>query len=143
MSTNENKNIVLRKWYQELWDKWNIKVSDELLAADYTLHVSGVPTPMNREAAKQVIKMFSVAFPDLQHTIDEMIAEGNTVAARWTVSGTHRGEFQGIAPTGKRITLSGTTVHHMTDGRISETWLTMDNLELLRKLGAVSTPGNA
>ena len=98
---------------------------------------------MNREAAKQVIKMFSVAFPDLQHAIDEMIAEGNTVAARWAVSGTHRGEFQGTSPTGKRIALSGTTVHHMTDGKISETWLTMDNLELLQKLGAVSTPGNA
>jgi steroid delta-isomerase-like uncharacterized protein len=95
------------------------------------------PTPLNRDATKQVVGMFSTAFPDLEHTVDEMIAEGTTVAARWTVRGTHRGDFQRIAPTGKPVNLSGTTVHHMTDGKISETWLTLDNLELLQQLGAV------
>jgi predicted ester cyclase len=66
-----------------------------------------------------------------------MIAEGNVVAARWTVRGTHRGDFQGIAPTAKPVRLSGTTVHHMSDGKIVETWLTFDSMELLRQLGAV------
>ena len=85
--------------------------------------------------------MFSTAFPDLKHTVDEMISEGNSVAARWTVRGTHRGAFQGIVPAGRQIVLSGTTVHHMSDGRIVETWLTMDNLDLLQQLGAVPKPG--
>ena len=92
---------------------------------------------MNREGTKQVVKMFSASFPDLRHTVDEIIGEGNTVAARWTVRGTHRGEFQGIPASGRSVRLSGTTVHHLAGGKIVETWLTFDNQELLQQLGAV------
>jgi steroid delta-isomerase-like uncharacterized protein len=137
MPSQHNKDIVLRKWYEELWNNWNVSVADDLFTSDYVLHVSGVPVPMDRAGAKQVVQMFSVAFPDLKHTVDEMIAEGEAVAARWTVRGTHQGDFQGIAPTGKPVRLSGTTVHHLADGRIVETWLTFDNLEMLQQLGAV------
>ena len=141
MSTATNKDIVLRQWYEELWDKWNVSVADQLFTPDYLLHLPGSLAPINRESTKHVVSMFSVAFPDLQHTVDEMLAEGNVVAARWTVRGTHRGDFQGIAPTGKTVTLSGTTVHHMVDGRIEETWLTFDSMALLQQLDAV--PGLA
>jgi steroid delta-isomerase-like uncharacterized protein len=137
MSPSENKEIVLRKWYQELWDRWNIGVADDLFSSDYALHLSGVDAALNRDAAKQVVAMFSVAFPDLKHTVDEIIAEGETIAARWTVRGTHRGEYQGIAPTGRNVTVSGTTIHHMSSGRIVETWLTMDTIEVLKQLDAV------
>ena len=143
MSEMTNKEIVLRKWYQELWDKWNVSVADELFTPDYRLHVPGNPAPVNRESAKHVVTMFSKAFPDLQHTVDEIVAEGNTVAARWTVSGTHRGDFQGIPPTDKSVQLSGTTVHHLADGRIAETWLVFDTLELLQQLGAVPQTARA
>jgi steroid delta-isomerase-like uncharacterized protein len=139
MSTNENKDIVRRQWYQELWDNWNISVADDLFTPDYVLHLPGSP-PINRDGAKQVVAMFSTAFPDLKHTVDEMVSEGNTVAARWTVRGTHQGTFQGIVPAGKQIVLSGTTVHHMVNGRIVETWLSMDNLDLLQQLGAIPKP---
>ena len=81
--------------------------------------------------------MFGRAFPDLQHTVEEIIAEGNAVAARWTTHGTHTGTFQGIAPTGRRVTTSGVTVHHLREGRIAETWLAFDNLSFLQQLGAV------
>ena len=72
-----------------------------------------------------------------------MVAEGNTVAARWSVRGTHRGDFQGIAPTGKQVNVSGTTVHHMVNGKIVETWLTFDTMDLLQQLGAVPRPVEA
>jgi predicted ester cyclase len=72
-----------------------------------------------------------------------MIEEGDTVAARWTVDGTHRGDFQGIAATGRKVRLSGTTIHHMADGKIKETWLTVDNLDLLQQLGAIPRGGQA
>jgi steroid delta-isomerase-like uncharacterized protein len=137
MHSVDNKEIVRRKWYEQLWDSWNVDTADELFTSDYRLHLPGNPAPMNREATKQIVTMFGAAFPDLQHTVDELIAEGNVVAARWTVRGTHRGNFQGIAPTGKPVRLSGTTVHHMSDGRIVETWLTFDSMELLQQLGAV------
>jgi steroid delta-isomerase-like uncharacterized protein len=139
MSTNENKDIVRRQWYQQLWDNWNISVADDLFTTDYVLHLPGSP-PINRDGAKQIVAMFSAAFPDLKHTVDEMVSEGDTVAARWTVRGTHQGAFQGIPPAGKQIVLSGTTVHHMANGRIAETWLSMDNLDLLQQLGAIPRP---
>jgi steroid delta-isomerase-like uncharacterized protein len=140
MSTTENKDIVRRQWFQEFWDNWNVSKADELFTSDYRLHLPGVPTPMSREATKEVVKMFGASFPDLQHTIEDIIAEGNTVAARWTVRGTHRGDFQGIPATGKSVRLSGTTVHNMADGKIVETWLTFDNHELLQQLGVVPQP---
>jgi steroid delta-isomerase-like uncharacterized protein len=143
MTTSENKEVVRQWWYQELWDNWNVTAADRLFTADYLLHLSGLPAPADRESAKQIVTMFSVAFPDLRHSVDEMIAEGDTVAARWTVEGTHRGEFQGIAATGKRVKLSGTTVHHMVEGKIQETWLTVDNLDLLQQLGAIPRQGQA
>jgi steroid delta-isomerase-like uncharacterized protein len=140
-STRENKDIVLRKWYEEIWNNWNVSAADELFSSDYVLHVSGVPAPLNRDAAKQVVTMFGTAFPDLRHTVDEMVAEDNAVVARWSVLGTHRGDFQGIAATGRLVRLSGTTVHHMSEGKIVETWLTLDNLDLLQQLGALPQPG--
>jgi steroid delta-isomerase-like uncharacterized protein len=143
MSTGSNKEVVLQRWYRELWDTWNIAVADDLLTEDYRLHLSGVPAAADRDFTKQIVAMFSAAFPDLRHTVDEMIAEGDTVAARWTVEGTHRGDFQGIPPTGRPIRVSGTTVHHLADGKIKETWLTLDNLDLLQQLGAMPRAGHA
>ena len=93
MSIEANKNTVLSQWYRELWDKWNLAMADELFTADYRLHLSGVPAPADRATTKQIVAMFSAAFPDMRHTVDEMIGEGNTVAARWTVEATHRGDF--------------------------------------------------
>jgi len=143
MSIGANKETVLRKWYQELWDKWNLAIADDLFTADYCLHLSGVPAPADRNTTKQIVAMFSAAFPDLRHTVDEMIAEGDTVAARWIVEGTHRGDFQGIPATGRQVKLSGTTVHHLKEGKITETWLTVDNLDLLQQLGAIPRAGQA
>ena len=142
MTTN-NKDIVLRYWYQELWDNWNIAVADDFLTDDYRLHAPGVPVPLDRDTTKQVVAMYGSAFPDLKHTVDEWILEGDAVAARWTVRGTHRGEFQGIPATGKSIKLSGITVHHLTDARVRETWLVYDNMELLQQLGAVPVAAKA
>jgi steroid delta-isomerase-like uncharacterized protein len=135
--TTSNKDIVLRDWYQELWDNWNIAVADDLLTDDYRLHAPGVPVPLDRETTKQVVAMYGTSFPDLKHTVDEVIAEGDTVAARWTVHGTHRGEFQGIPASGKQVNLSGNTVHHLKDGKLRETWLSFDSMELLQQIGAV------
>ena len=143
MSISANKEVVLQRWYRELWDAWNIAAADDLFTEDYRLHLSGLPAPADKEASKQIVAMFSAAFPDLRHTVDEMIAEGNTVAARWTVEGTHRGDFQGIPATGRQVKLSGTTVHHIADGKIEETWLTVDNLDLLQQLGAIPRAGQA
>lgn len=81
MSAEANEDVVRRHWYEELWGKWNIAAADELFAADDTLHVTGSPVPVDRDGAKGVVSMFGAAFRGLTHTVDEIIAEGNTVAA--------------------------------------------------------------
>jgi steroid delta-isomerase-like uncharacterized protein len=135
MSARDNKAVVRQGWYEELWNHWNVDAADQLFTSDYQLHLAGSPTPLDLVATKEAVAMFGSAFPDLEHTVEEMIAEGNTVAARWTVRGTHTGTFQGIAPTGNPVTNTGITVHHMRDGRIAETWLAYDNLSFLNQLG--------
>jgi steroid delta-isomerase-like uncharacterized protein len=142
MTTN-NQDVVLRLWYQELWDNWNIAVADELLTDDYRLHAPGVSVPLDRETTKHVVAMYGNSFPDLKHTVDEVIADDDTLAVRWTVRGTHRGEFQGIPASGKSIKLSGITVHHLVGARVRETWLVYDNIELLQQIGAVPAAANA
>ncbi len=141
--TTSNIDVVLRLWYEELWDNWNTAVADDLLTDDYRLHAPGVPVALDGETTKQVVRMYGNSFPDLKHTVDEVIADGDNVAVRWTVRGTHRGEFQGIAATGNSITLSGITVHHVADLRLRETWLVYDNMELLQQIGAVPAVAKA
>ena len=138
-----NKDIVRRQWYQELWDNWNLSTADELLTDDYRLHLPGSPQPLDRATARQVVAMFSVSFPDLKHTVHEMIGEGDTVAARWTVRGTHRGDFQGVAPTGNTVVVDGVTVHHLVNGRVSETWLCFDTTNLMQQLTVTAAPATA
>ena len=135
MSLDANRELVMRLWYRELWDSWNLSVADTLFSDSYKLHVSGVPVTLDRAGARGAVAMYSKAFPDLKHTVHEMIAEGRTVAARWTVNGTHSGEFQGVSATGRSVAVDGTTIHHVEDGRIVETWLTMDTGQMLQQLG--------
>ena len=107
MSISANKEVVLQRWYRELWDEWKLAVADDLFTEDYRLHLSGVPAAADRDTTKHIVAMFGAAFPDLRRTVHEMIAEGNTVAARWTVEGTHRGDFQGSPPSGRQRPLEG------------------------------------
>lgn len=80
------------------------------------------------------------AFPDMRYTIEDTVAEDDTVASRWTVTGAHEGEFEGIAPTGKEIEISASGTFRVEDGNITEVWLTTDRLGLLQQLGAVEPP---
>jgi steroid delta-isomerase-like uncharacterized protein len=138
MSIETNKDIVNRLWYDELWGQWNTEISNELFAPNYRLHLAGVPQPLDRNGTRHVVEMYQAAFSDMTHTVEELIAEGDTVAARWTVRGTHDGDLQGLEPTGKSVQLTGLTVHHLSGGKIVETWLVFDSAELLQQLGVTA-----
>jgi steroid delta-isomerase-like uncharacterized protein len=127
------QQAVVRKWYEELWDGWKVEVADSLFTDDYQLHIPGQHT-FDKQAVKPVVQMFQQAFPDLKHIVHETIGVDGSVAARWTVRGTHRGEFQGIPASGKSIDVSGITIHHIRDERISETWLAFDTMTLVRQI---------
>jgi steroid delta-isomerase-like uncharacterized protein len=83
------------------------------------------------------------AFPDCRMTVEDVVAEGDQVAYRWTFSGTHRGELRGIAATGKRVSISGINVDRIAHGKIAEHWSQADVLGLLQQLGAVPGGGGA
>jgi len=139
MSIEVNKDLVRRLWYQEFWDNRNTDLAGDLFTPDYVLHMAGIPGTVDREGIKQLPHVFGDAF-GLTHAVDEIVAEGSTVAARWTVRGIHEGEFQGIAPTRKQVEISGITIHHLTDGKIRESWVIFDSMTLLQQLGVVAGP---
>lgn len=135
MSTQENK-ALLRRLFKEVWNEGNLATVDELLAPDYVLHD---PAKLVRgpEGFKAYVSAFRAAFPDLHATIEDQIAEGDKVAMRFTGHATHKGEFQGIAPTGKQIMLTGINIQRIVDGRIVENWVNLDTLGLLQQLGVI------
>ena len=139
MFAEENKAIVRRFW--EAIARGDLSVIDEVAAPDIVVHFAGLPEPVRGlEAWKQLGAAYFAAFPDLQETQEEVLAEGDRVAARVTWRATHRGELMGIAPTGNRVTITGIAIARVTDGKIREIWEVSDALGLMRQLGVVPAP---
>jgi len=138
MTVEENK-ALLRRYGEEVFGKGNVALSDEFLSPDYVHHDPGVPP--GREGRIQMAEMHRTAWSDLDFTVEDLVAEGDKVAFRWTISGTHVGEWMGIPPTGKRVTWSGIGIHRIVDGKIVESWDMVDNLGLMQQLGIVPPPG--
>src|SRR3989442_340638 len=122
MSTEENKAIIHR-FLDEVVNKHNLNTVDELFDPNFVLHMGGSETRRGPEIIKQTASLFATAFPDWQNTLDDLIADGDKVVTRWSERGTHLGAFQGIAPTGKQVTLTGTDIFRVADGRIVEQWV--------------------
>ena len=139
MSTEDNKADV-RRGYEEGFNQRNLAVFDELMASDYVWHIAST-TVQGREPAKQLISRFLTAFPDGRYTIEDMIAEGDRVVVRQTFRGTHRGNFMGIAPTGKQVTVTEIEIFRVANGRGVENWTNSDDLGLLHQLGVVPSMG--
>ncbi len=131
----EKNKAIVRRWYEEMWNKGNLELIDELIASDVTGH-SPIQNVDGVEASKRYVTMSRAAFPDLHFTIEEMIAEGDKVVAVRTLAGTHRGEYLGVAPTGNHVNITGINVFHIADGRIAETSTFVDTLDLMEQLGA-------
>jgi len=138
MSTEDNKALV-RRFYGE--GVHNPALFDELLAPTYVLHFPGSPPITGIEQAKQLMAAYTSAFPDLQLTTEDMVAEGNKVAIRNTWRGIHQGAFQGLPPTGKHVTFTGTDVFHVVGGKIVEQWADLDALGLMQQLGGLPAMG--
>jgi steroid delta-isomerase-like uncharacterized protein len=131
----EKNKAIVRRWYEEMWNKGNLELIDELIASDVTGH-SPIQNVDGVEASKRYVTMSRAAFPDLHFTIEEMIAEGDKVVAVRTLAGTHRGEYLGVAPTGNHVNITGINVFRIADGRIAETSTFVDTLDLMEQLGA-------
>jgi predicted ester cyclase len=142
MSTEENKKLVLR-WKEEIWDKRNLNIIDELCAPDYVGHIAGFPGPdQGREVLKQAFGAYFAAF-DIHDTREFLIAEGDMVAIHDTYWAKHTDEFQGIPSTGKETTFTGVDIYHIVDGKIVEQWFEADTTGALQRLGFLPTPGHS
>ncbi len=136
MSTEENKAIV-RRWYEEFGNRANLDVLDELYAPGWVGHFPQSGELRGAEGHKPLGRLFATAFPDGRYVLEDVLAEGDRVASRYTFRGTHRGEFFGIPPTGRAVEATGINVHRVEAGRIAEQWAQFDALGLLRQLGAL------
>jgi predicted ester cyclase len=139
--SEENKAIV-RRQEEELLTQGNLDAADEIYARNYVGHDPSNPEDIRGlEAAKQAAADYREAFPDPQVTIEDLIAEGDRVVARVRFRGTHLGELEGIAPTGRRVESTGIIISRIEGSKIAEDWANFDGLALMRQLGAITELG--
>src|SRR5437867_12557901 len=131
MSTEANKTIV-RRLYEEVWNTGDLDKANAVLAADFVDHAAPPGFATGLEGAKQVFSMYRAAFPDLQIVVEDLVADGDRVVARWRSRGTHQGPLMGIPPTGKQVVTTGIDIHRIADGKIVEHWATFDQLGMLQ-----------
>ena len=140
MSEEENEALMRRFW-EEVFNKGNLKVIDELVHPDCINHGAPSGPTTGIDAIKQLVPMIRDAFPDAHLAIEDMIAKGDRVITRTTYSGTHRGTYQGIAPTGRQFTQTQIHIAKWVDGKMLEHWANRDDLGLMQQLGAIAAPG--
>jgi steroid delta-isomerase-like uncharacterized protein len=115
-------------------------VIDETCATNFVYHNATGMDIHGLKGFKQSENEIFTALPDLRFTVDDIIAEGDKVAVRWTVTGTHKGAFMGILPTNKKITYWAIEINRLSNGKIVESWSRTDTLSLMQQLGVVPTP---
>ena len=129
-----------RRLVEEALNRGNLDIAAEFIAPDFVDHAP--PPGMRHDPAgsKAAAAAFRAAFPDLQVTVEEQVAEVHRVARRMTMRGTHRGELFGVPPTGKRVTMGGLDIVRVEGNRLVEHWANFDQLGLMRQLGAIPAP---
>ncbi len=131
MSLEENKAIVRR--FIESYNNRNLDLIDDFVAPDYVDHTNKV----DRDGLKQLFNMGLKAFPDWHETIEDIIAEGDKVWVRLAYTGTHKGEFFGLTPTGKKITAKDVDIYRIVNGKLAEYWSVTDNVDMLKQIDAI------
>jgi C-1 hydroxylase len=131
MSLEKNKTIV--RGFIEAYNERKLDLIDDFVSPDYIDHSNNV----GREGLKQLIAMGLNSFPDWLETIEDIIAEGDKVWVRLTYTGTHKGEFMGLTPTGKKITSKAVDIYRIVDGKLAEYWNVTDNVNIFKQVGAI------
>ena len=137
MSIEENKAIV-RRFFEELLSTDNFAVADELLSPDFRFYFAGGPVATDLESYREFLVARRTAFPDRRFVVEDMIAEGDKVSARFTMHGTHKGELQGIAPSGREVKMTGIDMIRLEEGKMVEDRVEVDQLGMMRQLGVIA-----
>jgi len=141
MSAKENRVLVRR--FLETWNKGKaaaISIMEEIYAPDFVAHSGTGEDVRGINAVKQSVNEEFKAFPDLHYVLDDMVVEGDKVAARYTMTGTHKGEFMGIPATNRKVTVRAMSIDRIVGGKFVEEWGMFDTLSLMHQLGIVPTP---
>jgi steroid delta-isomerase-like uncharacterized protein len=134
----DNKAIV-RRLYEEVWNKRRLEVVDELISPSHALNDPIVSSSqIGPGSYKRRVVEITTSLPDLRFTIEDMITEKGKVVVSWIISGTHKGEFMDIPATGRKVSIEGITIHHITNGKILDSHARWDALGLMRQLGQAS-----
>jgi steroid delta-isomerase-like uncharacterized protein len=142
MTVEDNKNRA--RQVAELVSTGNMALVDENVAPDFVRHdLGGRPDIVGPEGVKLFVGVLRAAFPDIQMIVEDVIGEGDRVVVRYTLRGTHRGAFRGIAPTGRKVTWSGINIYRVEGGKVVETWQLADALGVMQQLGVVPRVGQA
>ena len=127
---------LVRRWYDDFANRGDLAVADELFAPSHAEHAPSLPEPSSGPAGqKRLLLALRAAFPDLRFAVEEVTAEGDRVAVRWLLRGTHRGEFAGLPPTEQAVVIPGMASYRLAGNRIAESWVVWDNALLLLQLG--------
>jgi predicted ester cyclase len=134
VSAQENKAVV-RRYIEEVWNRHNIDVTNELISPDYLNHAASAE--YQRAGVKYSLNWLFSIFLDHRFDIEDAAGDGETVAVRGTCSGTHEGELWGIRPTGKRFAVQQSHWFRVVDGKVAEHWALRDDLGMMRQIGAM------
>lgn len=127
---------IARRLYEDVWNKRKLELVSDIISPSHALHDNNSSgSSVGPEAYKTQMASFLAAFPDLRFTIEDIVAEKDKVVASWTISGTHKGEFWGVRPTNKKMSMDGITIHHIANGKIIDSYISSDALGLMRQLG--------
>jgi len=141
MSTEEN-TAVSRRFHAAI-GKGSAQAVQAELAPNFVAHFPGIPGPLDTEGFKQLVNVFGSGFPESHFDIDDEFTAEDKVVTRWTYRAVHSGEFQGLAPTGKQVAMTGITILQIAGGKVVENSVELDQLGLLQQLGVVPAPGQA
>ncbi|MGB6742611.1 MAG: ester cyclase [Terracidiphilus sp.] len=140
MLPDEMKALVRRRF--EALDEGNFGILDEIFQPSYQLNVPGIPGPLSLDATKRLYQTMYQGFPDLKHNIVEQVAADDKVVTRWVATGTHSGNFMGVAPTGKRVEFAGINVYTIDHRLFAQSQVNWDLLSLFRQIGAATVNAN-
>ena len=144
MSVEENK-ATFRRYVEEVWQDERLDVVDDVFAESYLSHQSdGSVLERGPEDVKKFVKEYRSAFSDIEDVAEDMIGEDDKVVPRWTLRATHTGDFRSIPATGNRVHIAGIGIFRFSDdGKVVESWDSLDQLGMMRQLGAIPEPEEA
>ena len=139
----DNKSIV-RLLYDEVWNKRRLELVDEIISPSHALHDPNLTgSAVGPEAYKRLVSRWVAGISDLRFTLEDMVGENEKLAVAWTISGTHKGEFMGVPPTNKKVTVDGITIHHFVNAKIMDSYVSWDAWGMMQQLGVVPALGES